>query len=146
MYESATPGSMVERKASALVWHYRKSDPEFGLWKAKQLVSELYDMLANLPVEVHHGKKIVEVSSIHVNKGAALEFFLRRSQYDWVFAAGDDQTDEAMFRIEHPHFASVKVGLGDTHARFRIEGPAAFRRLLSNMVEARRLHLGVAGG
>jgi trehalose 6-phosphate synthase/phosphatase len=137
VYEGSTPGSMIERKASALVWHYRQSDPEFGRWKANQLVSEIYDMLANLPVEVHHGKKIVEISSIHVNKGAAVEFFLRRNSYDWVLVAGDDQTDESMFRLEHPAMATVKVGSGDTHARYRIGEPSGFRDLLSRMIEAR---------
>ncbi|HYZ75344.1 MAG TPA: bifunctional alpha,alpha-trehalose-phosphate synthase (UDP-forming)/trehalose-phosphatase, partial [Chthoniobacterales bacterium] len=41
VYEQATPGSMVEEKASAIVWHYRKADEEFGEWKANRLTQEL---------------------------------------------------------------------------------------------------------
>lgn len=143
VYEGSTPGSMIERKASALVWHYRQSDPEFGRWKANQLLSEIYDMLANLPVEIHHGKKIVEISSIHVNKGAAVEYFLRQRDYDWVFVAGDDQTDESMFRLEHPNLMSVKVGKGDTRAHYRIGSPKKFRGLLQDMLDKRTVREGV---
>jgi trehalose 6-phosphate synthase/phosphatase len=71
-----TPGSNIEEKTSSVVWHYRNSDPEFGSWKANQLVAELYEMLSNLPVEIHHGKKIVEVSSIQINKGSVMEYFM----------------------------------------------------------------------
>ena len=135
-YEWSTPGSFVEEKESALVWHYRQSDPEFGQWKARQLLSELYEMLANFPVEIHHGKKIIEVSSIHVNKGAAIEHFLREREYDLAICAGDDQTDEAMFRIDHPVLLRIKVGEGDTRADYRIPDPHHFRQLLRRMIGA----------
>ena len=136
-YEGSTPGSFVEEKSSAVVWHYRRSDPEFGSWKANQLMSEIYDMVANLPVEIHHGKKIVEVSSIHVSKGAALEKFVRENNYDFVLCAGDDQTDEGMFRIERKGLLKIKVGEGDTHADYRISGPGHFRQLLLRLLDAR---------
>ena len=68
-----TPGTHVEEKQSALVWHYRKADPEFGLWRARGLLDELTSMAANLPVTVHHGQKIVEISSLQVSKGAAVD-------------------------------------------------------------------------
>ncbi len=75
LYTGMTPGSFVEEKTSSVVWHYRRSDPEFGTWKANQLVAELYEMLSNLPVEIHHGQKIVEVGSIQINKGMIMEHF-----------------------------------------------------------------------
>lgn len=136
-YEGSTPGSFVEEKSSAVVWHYRQSDPEFGSWKAHQLMSEIYDMVANLPVEIHHGKKIVEVSSIHVNKGAALDKFLHEHNYDFVLCAGDDQTDEGMFRLDRPCLLKVKVGEGDTHADYRISSPQHFRQLVLRLLNAR---------
>ena len=135
-YEGSTPGSQIEEKASALVWHYRQADPEFGQWKARQLLSDLRDMLANLPVEIHHGKKIVEVSSMHVNKGAALERIMREEGYDLALCAGDDQTDEMMFRVDAENVVKAKVGSGETHAQYRVETPAAFRDLLHRLSDA----------
>lgn len=133
-YVGSTPGSFVEEKHSALVWHYRQCDPEFGKWKSRQLISELYEMLANFPVEIHHGKKIVEVSSIHVNKGTALEMLVKEADYDLIVCAGDDQTDEAMFRLQRNDVLSIKVGKEESRADYRIPDPEHFRALLNRLL------------
>lgn len=133
-YVGSTPGSFVEEKHSAVVWHYRQCDPEFGKWKSRQLLSEFYEMLANFPVEIHHGKKIVEVSSIHVNKGTALEALVKEADYDLILCAGDDQTDEAMFRLQRNDVLSIKVGKEDSHADYRIPDPEHFRALLDRLL------------
>ncbi len=135
LYEGNTPGSTVEEKSSSLVWHYRRADPEFGRSKAHQLVSDLSEAAANLPVEVRHGKKIVEVSSVHVNKGTAVARCLREATCDVVLCAGDDQTDESMFRLKRADLLTVKVGPGGTEAHYRVAGPAAFRKLLGKVLD-----------
>ncbi|MDZ7579175.1 MAG: bifunctional alpha,alpha-trehalose-phosphate synthase (UDP-forming)/trehalose-phosphatase [Deltaproteobacteria bacterium] len=137
-YADMTPGSSVEVKTSSLVWHYRESDPEFGSWKAHQLVGELYDMLANLPVEVHHGKKIVEVGSIRINKGMVMEHLFSAKNYDVGLCAGDDETDESMFRKQETSLISIKVGEGATAAQFRCPSPKAFRQFLSELAGSRK--------
>jgi trehalose 6-phosphate synthase/phosphatase len=126
-----TPGSVVEEKTSSVVWHYRNSDPEFGGWKANQLVAELYEMLSNLPVEIRHGKKIVEVSSNQINKGMVLEHFMLVNQYDGVLCAGDDETDESMYRIKDASIVSINVGSNpESAAKYSITNPKAFRNYL----------------
>ncbi len=134
-FAGSTPGSFVEEKISSLVWHYRRSDPEFGHFKAQQMMSNLYEILSNLPVEVHHGKKIIEVSSMQVNKGAAIETFTREKDYDLIICAGDDQTDESMFAIEKDELLSIKIGDGDTKADYRVKNPHQFRRFLKETIE-----------
>lgn len=135
-YTGMTPGSSVEEKTSSVVWHYRNSDPEFGTWKANQLVAELYEMLSNLPVEIRHGKKIVEVSSNQINKGMVLEHFMLVNRYDGVLCAGDDETDESMFRIKDESIVSINVGSNPkTTAKYRITNPKAFRDYLSKCLE-----------
>jgi trehalose 6-phosphate synthase/phosphatase len=135
LYTGMTPGSFIEEKTSSVVWHYRNSDPEFGTWKAHQLVAELYELLSNLPVEIHHGKKIVEVSSIQINKGSALEHFMLMNRYDAVLCAGDDETDESMFRLNIDNLISIKIGKEETAARFRVSSPRAFRDFLAQAVD-----------
>jgi len=137
LYAGMTPGSNIEEKTSSVVWHYRNSDPEFGTWKANQLVAELYEMLSNLPVEIHHGQKIVEVGSMQLNKGIVLGHFARLNKYDAVLCAGDDETDESMFRYtDDAEMFSIKIGDGtDTMAKFRISGPKAFRAFLSEVLD-----------
>jgi trehalose 6-phosphate synthase/phosphatase len=138
LYEASTPGAFVEEKRSSLVWHYRQADPDFGSWKARLLAAGLSSMVANLPVVVRHGKKIVEVTATQVNKGAAVARLLEDARYDLVLIAGDDATDEMMFQLDLPRRLSIKIGDGDTHAQYRVATPAAFRRLLESAVVGRR--------
>lgn len=136
-----TPGTHVEEKQSALVWHYRKADPEFGLWRARSLLDELTVMAANLPVTVHHGQKIVEVSSLQVSKGLAVDHLIREWDCDVALVAGDDQTDETMIGLDPPgvEFIGVKVGKGRTRATRRTDIPG-LRRFLVDL--ARLLKIG----
>jgi trehalose 6-phosphate synthase/phosphatase len=135
LYTGMTPGSFIEEKTSSVVWHFRNSDPEFGGWKAHQLVAELCEMLSNLPVEIHHGKKIVEVSSIQINKGNVLEHFMLLNNYDVVLCAGDDETDESMFRVNDDRIISIKIGRENTAAKFRMSSPRAFRQFLTQTID-----------
>ncbi|MFZ1986921.1 MAG: bifunctional alpha,alpha-trehalose-phosphate synthase (UDP-forming)/trehalose-phosphatase [Desulfatitalea sp.] len=136
-YADMTPGSFVEVKRSSVVWHYRASEPEFGTWKAHQLVADLSEMLTNLPVKIHHGKKIVEVVSMQINKGMAMAALLARRHYAKTLCAGDDETDESMFRSSGEGILSVKVGDGATSARYRSPDPNAFRYLLEELLAER---------
>jgi trehalose 6-phosphate synthase/phosphatase len=136
LFERTTPGSSVEEKRTSVVWHYRRADPEFGTFKAQKLMGELYEMVANMPVEIHHGKKIVEISSMSVSKGAALMRFLQEGDYDLAFCAGDDLTDETMFRIKDSRLLSVKVGAGDSQALYQVPGPADFIALMHGVLDA----------
>ena len=52
LYTESTDGSFIEAKQSALVWHYRDADPDFGSWQAKELLDHLEGVLSNEPVEV----------------------------------------------------------------------------------------------
>jgi trehalose 6-phosphate synthase/phosphatase len=133
LYEQSTPGSWLEEKRTSLVWHYRKTDPEFGTWKANQLAHELSTMMANEPVKIRHGRKIVEVTAAEVSKGAAVRRLMHEHNYDLVLCAGDDQTDESMFEIEAPHVITIKIGREPSRARYRLRDPAAFRGFLQQV-------------
>lgn len=115
----------MEEKQSSIVWHYRMADPEFGSWRARGLLAELTDVTASLPVSVHHGKKIVEVASQLVSKGAAVRLLLGEWRSTMGLAAGDDQTDESMFGVEVPEgteFVTLKIGTeGATRAQRRTD-------------------------
>jgi trehalose 6-phosphate synthase/phosphatase len=134
LYADFTPGSFVEEKRTGLVWHYRKADPEFGAWKAHQLVDELSTILANEPVVIRHGKKIVEIAATQVSKGAAVARLLEESHPALALAAGDDQTDESMFDLRDSRLVTIKIGRGETKAQLRLSGPAEFRRFLMDAI------------
>ncbi|MBA2622059.1 MAG: bifunctional alpha,alpha-trehalose-phosphate synthase (UDP-forming)/trehalose-phosphatase [Chthoniobacterales bacterium] len=132
LYEQSTPGSFVEEKSTSLVWHYRKTDPEFGTWKANQLAHELSTMMANEPVKIRQGRKIVEATSAHISKGAAVRRAIEKTVPDLIVCAGDDQTDESMFEVELTNMITLKVGREPSQAKYRLRDPSAFREFLSN--------------
>ncbi|MCJ8499020.1 bifunctional alpha,alpha-trehalose-phosphate synthase (UDP-forming)/trehalose-phosphatase [Desulfatitalea alkaliphila] len=133
-YSDTTPGSFVEQKAASLVWHYVNAEPEFGGWKAQQLVVELQEMLSNLPVRIHHGRKIVEVHSIFINKGVVCSQLKPSLLFDHALYAGDDETDETMFDHAGEGDLSIKVGPGDTAARYCVSSPQAMQQLLARFL------------
>ena len=132
LYEQSTPGSFVEEKRTSLVWHYRKTDPEFGSWKAHQLVDELGAMMANEPVTIRHGRKIVEATAAQISKGRAVRSLAEEKSYALIMCAGDDSTDESMFEMELPNLVSIKVGREPSRAHYRLRDPAMFRNFLAD--------------
>jgi len=134
LFAGRTPGSLVEEKRVALVWHYRMADPEFGSIQAKELRLHLSNLLSNLPVEVIQGHKVVEVRMHGVNKGAVVGPLLAQGSYDAVLALGDDATDEDMFAALPAEAIAVHVGPGESRAPFRIADPHSTRALLKALL------------
>jgi trehalose 6-phosphate synthase/phosphatase len=132
LYEASTPGTWVEEKRSSLVWHYRAADPEFGTSKARQLAEELGMITSNDPVEIRPGRRIVEVTAASVSKSAAVNRVLDEGRYDLIVCAGDDATDESMFRLTLKNQIMIKVGEGETQAQYRLPNPQALRQFLTD--------------
>jgi trehalose 6-phosphate synthase/phosphatase len=125
-----TPGSFVEEKEFALVWHYRMAEAEFGEWLANELVAMLEGMLAQTDLRAFRGHKIVEVKPNWANKGQLCDYLLSMCpEAGFTLAVGDDRTDEDMF-VRLPDAWTVHVGWGETRARFTVPGVAEVRGLL----------------
>jgi trehalose 6-phosphate synthase/phosphatase len=132
-----TPSSFVEEKKYALVWHYRMAEPEFGEWLANELVSMLEAMLAETELRAFRGEKIVEVKPVWASKGEALERLLRElPDRDFVFAAGDDRSDEDLFERLQNDSWTVHVGRGPTRASFVLADFQELRRVLELFTDA----------
>jgi trehalose 6-phosphate synthase/phosphatase len=126
-----TPGSFVEEKKYGLVWHYRMAEPEFGDWLANELVSMLEAMLAETELRAFRGERIVEVRPVWANKGEAFERLLDACEHrDFVFAAGDDRTDEDVFERMQDGGWTVHVGPGPTRAAFVVRDFETIREVL----------------
>lgn len=135
-YTSRVPGSFVETKKATLVWHYRRAQPGFGDWLARDMAAHLREVMANAPVEIQRGHKIVEIRPQGIGKGAALRRVLdERTDYDVIVVIGDDRTDEDMFDSIPEHGVSIKVGANPTSAIHRLKNPNSVRRFLQQVVE-----------
>ncbi len=100
-YTERTAGSFIEMKKSAITWHYRAADPDFGSFQAKECQAHLENLTSQnkLAIEVLVGKKNLEVRPLAINKGEIVKRILYdHPDAEFVFCAGDDKTDEDMFR------------------------------------------------
>jgi trehalose 6-phosphate phosphatase len=135
-------GLLVERKHAAIALHYRL---------APQLEAVCRDamerVIADQPqLELMHGKFVFEVKPAGINKGIAIDAFLREAPFAGrvpVFA-GDDTTDESGFAVVQPRGGvAIKVGSGPSQALHRLDSP---RAVFEWLVAARDLLAAPASG
>lgn len=129
-YSKRVPLSFLEIKSASIVWHFRQSPPAFAEYQAKKLDDELQVGLANQPVTVTLGNKIVEARAVECNKGNFVRSLLKEFPDCSVLCIGDDVTDEDMFRQLGTKHISIKVGPGKTTAQYRIKDHVQVRMLL----------------
>ena len=123
-YTCHVPESFIEAKQYSISWHYRKSPKEFGSYQANRLKEELRIGLADMPVTVIDGKKVVEARCIEANKSNFIRWYLlnRLSEDNaQLMSVGDDLTDEEMFQAFTEETITVKVGEPPTHAKYLID-------------------------
>jgi trehalose 6-phosphate synthase/phosphatase len=132
-----TPGSFIEEKEFALVWHFRTIEAEFGDWLATELVAMLEGMLAETELRAYRGNKIVEVKPIWANKGAlAIELLPGYADPAFILGVGDDLTDEDMFAHLPENAWSVYVGGGLSRARYSVADTGQVRQLLRQLAQS----------
>ena len=136
-YLDRTPGSLIEEKEFALVWHHRLADPEFGEWLANELVATLDEMLADSELQAIRGNKTVEVRLVWANKGSVVDR-LEAEHRDATFrlAMGDDRTDEDLFERMRDRAWTVRVGEGRSTARYSVRTPAEVCAFLGRLAVA----------
>lgn len=118
-FTSRTPGARIEQKDFASVWHYREVPIELAYVRAANLRRELAGAVEQFDVSVHAGNKIVEIKPNGFDKGSALKEIAASYKPDFVLMAGDDYTDEYMFEAASSQDTTIKVGPGETSARYR---------------------------
>ncbi|KAJ3874028.1 trehalose-6-phosphate phosphatase [Lentinula edodes] len=133
-YTERTTGSHIEVKKSSITWHYRGADPEWGQFQCRQCQDLLENNVAHKrPIEVLVGKKNLEVRPIAVNKGEIVKRLVyKHPEVEFIFCAGDDKTDEDMFRAlrqfterpsSSPKTESSSNGNGNGKVEFVMEAP-----------------------
>lgn len=129
------PGLHMERKTSSVALHYRQQP---GL--AQTCLAAMAEACERTPgTELLHGKCVVEVKPLGVDKGLALACFMKEPPFagrqPWF--AGDDLTDEPGFEwVRGAGGTTLKVGAGASLAQHRMEGPAQLRAWLAESAAA----------
>jgi len=136
-YTKECQGSFIEDKLFSVAWHYRNSDPQSGYSSSRQLIAELNDRIKDEDLRVLDGNKVVEILSRSAGKGKAVARLLEGNDYDFILSIGDDTTDEEMFEyfaVNKSAF-TIKVGEGNTMAKFNAENIISVASLLKLMTE-----------
>ena len=117
-------GLLLEAKPASVALHYRQR-PELGPACEKFVRDAL---CGETGLRIMQGKMVVEVKAHGGDKGQAIAAFLENPPFKArrpVFI-GDDVTDESAFAVINARAGiSIKVGAGDTIARYRLADPSA---------------------
>lgn len=123
------PGARLEEKGGVLALHYRAA-PEAGEALAAAMAEILRDVDG---YRLQSGKMVLEAKPFGAHKGRALAAMMENPPFAGrtPIMVGDDATDEdaIAFAIEAGG-EGVKVGPGESRARFRLSGPADVWRWL----------------
>jgi trehalose 6-phosphate synthase/phosphatase len=136
-HAAMTPGALVVRRESSVEWHWRRADPEFGQWQANELALNLSEVMANLPVRVTHGPKLVQIRDMGVHKGLLAERLAGElGEGHFLLALGDDESDEELFARLPEHAWTVRIGSHSSHARFQARAQPTAPALLRHIVQS----------
>ena len=128
------PGLWLEDKELSLALHYRGA-PQLGDY-ARQVVAACQET-TGAEFCVLEGKRIVELKPAGRDKGMAIDEFMREEPFHArvpVFL-GDDITDEYGFKMVNSLGGhSVKVGAGDTEARYHLRDVRSVRAWLARAI------------
>ena len=131
-------GLIFEDKGLALALHYRQAPQLEEV--AREIAATAAGVLGD-GFELLHGKMVIEIKPGGRDKGAAIGDFLREAPFLGRVPAfvGDDVTDEYGFSVVNRLGGhSVKVGAGETVARWRLADATEVRAWLTRCVEATR--------
>ncbi len=116
------PGLRIYKKSLAVLYH-------LGLMEADmkpKLRSRIEDIARIFGVETYYGKMIIELRVPGVNKGSAIKSVRGKRP---AIIAGDDATDEMAFEVNNDAL-TIKVGEGETHAKFHVADYIEMRKIL----------------
>jgi len=130
-----TKGAEIEEKDYSLVWHYINVEPDLAYKRAQELKRTLTEKLADEEIAVYQGSNIIEVKPTHVTKGGIVGELRRQHPADFILCAGDDYTDEDMFGVleDDQRAITIKVGAGQTRARYQVAAVGDFLTLLESL-------------
>jgi len=131
------PGSVLEEKDFSLTWHYRNSQPDLGYNSSRELIKILEEHIKFYNLKILDGNKVVEVLTNETGKGKAVKKLSEQNNYDFILSIGDDATDEEMFEffMNNSNAFTIKVGSGDTCAKYKLESIRDVVSLLIHLSE-----------
>jgi trehalose 6-phosphate phosphatase len=125
------PGCWVEHKPLSVVLHTRTAlDADAAATATVRLAAEADGVPG---VHQRPGHEVLELAVRAPSKARAVAAVRAQERAESVLFAGDDLTDEEVFRAVDPPAVTVRVGQGPTAASHRVGAPADVVRLLRHL-------------
>ena len=129
------PGTRLEVKPFGLALHTRGVEPSLAREAEKEAAAVCDEWEGDLVIRSGHG--ILECSVTEADKGEGLLALVERTGASATLFAGDDLTDEDGFAVLGDQDFSLRVGPGESRARFRIADAAEMAQILWRVFELR---------
>jgi len=135
-YVSRCHGTFIEEKTGSIAWHYRNADSEFAQLRLHELRDDLAEIIRyKTDLEILEGHKVLEVKSGKYDKGQAANTLMMDQKFSFVFAAGDDKTDEFLFNALPDTAYTIRVGLSPSFAKYNVTDIPVLLKLLKELPE-----------
>jgi len=135
-YVNRCNGTFIEEKTGSLAWHYRNADLDYAQLRLHELRDDLAEIIRHkTEFEILEGNKVLEVKSGKYDKGHAAATLIKDEQYEFILAAGDDKTDENLFKILPDNSFTIRVGLSPSVAKYNVSDYSLLLKLLNSLVE-----------
>eukprot|EP00486_Rosalina_sp_Unknown_P013793 CAMPEP_0201595088 /NCGR_PEP_ID=MMETSP0190_2-20130828/192209_1 /ASSEMBLY_ACC=CAM_ASM_000263 /TAXON_ID=37353 /ORGANISM="Rosalina sp." /LENGTH=234 /DNA_ID=CAMNT_0048054957 /DNA_START=600 /DNA_END=1300 /DNA_ORIENTATION=+ len=157
IYCEKCDGSYIQKKSTALVWHYENADPHYGdmqATEAERYLRRIIEKHHNLVVQRYDHCRALEVLPKEIHKGSAslkvIDEMMKKIDYNqddntgnniFIMAVGNDRSDEKMFEavelvskeINTEYGFTVRIGMAPTQARFYLTDQNQMLWLLNTM-------------
>jgi trehalose 6-phosphate phosphatase len=122
-------GARLEVKPASVAVHTRQVPDR----AAAAALLERARSLVDSSLTLKPGKEVLEVAVTDADKGTALRRLVTELGAAAAIYLGDDLTDEDGFRALGPDDVTIKIGDGDTAARYRVPDPAGALAVLRRL-------------
>jgi trehalose 6-phosphate phosphatase len=126
---AVTTGARLEVKPASVAVHVRQVDDR----DAATALLDKVRTLADSSLTMKPGKDVLELAVTGADKGSALLRLAGELGAIATVYLGDDVTDEDGFRALGPDDVTIKVGDGETAARYRVPDPAGALAVLERL-------------
>jgi len=135
-YVSRCNGTFIEEKTGSIAWHYRNADSDFAQLRLHELRDDLAEIIRyKTDLEILEGHKVLEVKSGRYDKGQAANSLIADQDFGFIFAAGDDKTDEFLFQALPNSANTIRVGLSPSFAKYNVADISVLLNLLEALGE-----------
>jgi len=133
-YVNRCNGTFIEEKVGSLAWHFRNADSDFAQLRLHELRDDLAEVIHyKTDLEILEGNKVLEIKSGKYDKGQAAKALMKDHDFDFLLAAGDDQTDEDLFKAMPDLSYTIRVGSSPSYAKFNVSDLSDLLGLLKTL-------------